>query len=80
MDCWVLKYGKFQLEIIEGRHYGFLSTRVKQFCLSRIREYLNMKEKVKILLLTANEVLRIVKDIDPDLCPQCGQGTLICIC
>ena len=61
------------------RHYGFLSTRVKQNCLSQIRFSLNMKEQEIKPKLTVKEVLRITKGIDPDLCPECGQGTLICI-
>ena len=61
------------------RHYGFLSTRVKQSCLSQIRLSLKMKEQGVKPKLTVKEVLRITKGIDPDLCPECGQGTLICI-
>lgn len=61
------------------RHYGFLSTRVKQNCLSQIRFSLNMKQQKIKPKLTVKEVLRITKGIDPDLCPECGQGTLICI-
>jgi hypothetical protein len=61
------------------RHYGFLSTRAKQNCLSQIRFSLKMKEQGIKPKLTVKEVLRITKGIDPDLCPECGQGTLICI-
>ncbi len=61
------------------RHYGFLSTRVKQYCLSQIRLSLKMKEQGIKPRFTVKEVLRITKGIDPDLCPECGQGTLICI-
>ena len=61
------------------RHYGFLSTRIKQHCLSQIRKCLNMKEKGEKPRLTVKDVLRITKGIDPDLCPECGQGTMICI-
>jgi len=61
------------------RHYGFLSTRVKQSCLSKIRLSLKMKEQGAKPKLTVKEVLRITKGIDADLCPECGQGTLICI-
>jgi hypothetical protein len=61
------------------RHYGFLSTRVKQNCLSQIRLSLNMKEQGAKPKLTVKEVLRITKGIDADLCLECGQGTLICI-
>ena len=61
------------------RHYGFLSTRVKRVCLVQIRECLNMKEKGEKPRLTVKDVLRITKGIDPDLCPECGQGTMICI-
>jgi len=38
-----------------------------------------MKEQGIKPKLTVKEVLRITKGIDPDLCPECGQGTLICI-
>ncbi len=61
------------------RHYGFLSTRVKQQCLSIIRKNLNMKEKGIKPRLTVKDVLRITQGIDPDLCPQCGEGTMVCI-
>jgi hypothetical protein len=61
------------------RHYGFLSTRAKQNCLSKIRFSLKMKEQGIKPKLTVKDVLRITKGIDPDLCPECGQGTLICI-
>jgi hypothetical protein len=61
------------------RHYGFLSTRVKQHCLSKIRKSLNMKEQGLKPRLTVKEVLYITKGIDPDLCPECKQGTMICI-
>jgi len=61
------------------RHYGFLSTRVKQQCLAQIRENLKMKEKGKMAKLSVKEVLRITKGMDPDLCPECKQGTMICI-
>lgn len=61
------------------RHYGFLSTRVKRPCLAQIRNCLNMKSKGKKPKLTVKDVLRITKGIDPDLCPECGEGILICI-
>lgn len=61
------------------RHYGFLATRVKKHCLSLIRKSLNMKEKGEKPKLSAKQVLRITKGIDPDLCPACGKGTMICI-
>jgi hypothetical protein len=61
------------------RHYGILSTRVKQDCLSKIRISLKMKEKGDKPRLTVKDVLRITKGIDPDLCPECGQGTMLCI-
>ena len=61
------------------RHYGFLSTRVKQQCLSQIRKSLNMKDKGKKPSLTVKDVLRITQGIDPDLCPQCKEGTMVCI-
>ena len=61
------------------RHYGFLSTRVKQQCLSLIRKNLNMKEKGIKPNFTVKDVLRITKGIDPDICPECGESTMICI-
>jgi hypothetical protein len=61
------------------RHYGFLATRVKQQCLPQIRESLNMKEKGKKPSLTVKDVLRITRGIDPDLCPQCKEGIMVCI-
>ncbi len=61
------------------RHYGFLSTRVKRHCLSKIRYSLKMKEQDKKPRYTVKDVLRITKDIDVDLCPECKQGTMICI-
>jgi hypothetical protein len=61
------------------RHYGFLATRVKQQCLSQIRASLNMKEQKLKPKLTVKDVLRITKGIDPDLCPECKQGIMICI-
>ena len=61
------------------RHSGFLSTRVKQHCLSKIRCSLKMKEQGKKPRYTVKDVLRITKDIDVDLCPECKQGTMICI-
>ena len=61
------------------RHYGFLSTRVKQHCLSKIRYSLKMKEQVKKPRYTVKDVLRITKNIDVDLCPECKQGAMICI-
>jgi len=61
------------------RHYGFLSTRVKRDCLAQIRECLKMKERGEKPRLTVKDVLRITKNIDVDLCPECKQGTMICI-
>lgn len=61
------------------RHYGILSTRVKQHCLSKIRYSLKMKDQGKKPRYTVKDVLRITKDIDVDLCPECKQGTMICI-
>jgi hypothetical protein len=61
------------------RHYGFLSTRVKQQCLPLIRLTLNMKEQEAKPKLTVKDVLRIIIGIDPDLCPECRQGIMICI-
>ena len=61
------------------RHYGFLSTRVKRECLAQIRKSLNMKENGKKPILSVKDALRITKGIDPDLCPECKQGTMVCI-
>jgi len=41
------------------RHYGFLSTRVKQQCVSQIKRCLNMKEPESKPKLTVKDVLRI---------------------
>lgn len=61
------------------RHYGFLATRVKHQCLAQIRKSLHMKEQGEKPRLTVKDVLRITKGIDPDLCSECGEGTMICI-
>jgi hypothetical protein len=61
------------------RHYGFLSTRVKQQYLSQIRLRLNMKKQGVKLKITIKDVLRITKGIDPDLCSECKEGTMVCI-
>ena len=61
------------------RHYGFLSTRIKQQRLAQIRVSLKMKEQGPKPKLTVKDVLSITKGIDPDLCPECKQGTMICI-
>jgi hypothetical protein len=61
------------------RHYGFLSTRVKQHYLPLIRKSLGMKDQEPKPKYMVKDVLRITKGIDPDLCPECGEGVLICI-
>ena len=61
------------------RHYGFLATRVKQVSLPLIRKSLGMKEQEPKPRYTIKDVLRITKGIDPDLCPECGEGVLMCI-
>jgi len=76
--------GRFLLHVLPRgyckiRHYGFLSTRVKRGCLAQIRKCLNMKYKGEKPKLSVKDVLRITKGIDPDLCPECGEGILVCI-
>lgn len=62
------------------RHYGILSTRVKKECLTQVRESLGMKDdKGEKPRFNVKDVLRITKGIDPDLCPECGKGKMICI-
>jgi len=61
------------------RHYGFLSTRIKQQCLAKISVNLKMKEQGSKPKLTVKDVLSITKSIDPDLCPECKQGIMVCI-
>ena len=61
------------------RHYGFLSTRIKQQRLAQIRVSLKMKEQGPKPKLTVKDVLSITKGIDPDLCPECKQGIMVCI-
>ena len=61
------------------RHYGFLSTRVKQQCLPLIRKSLGMVALQQKPNYTVKDVLRITKGRDPDLCPECKKGILICI-
>jgi len=61
------------------RHYGFLSTRVKQHYLPLIRKSLGMKKQEPKPKYIVKDVLRIKKGIDPDLCPECKEGVLICI-
>jgi len=38
-----------------------------------------MKQIGKKPGLSVKDVLRITKGIDPDLCPECGEGILVCI-
>lgn len=61
------------------RHYGFLSTRVKQHYMPLIRKSLGMKEQGPKPKYTVKDVLRITKGIDPDLCPECKEGIMVCI-
>jgi len=61
------------------RHYGFLSTRLKQHYMPLIRKSLGMEVLEPKPKYSVKDVLRITKGIDPDLCPECGEGVLICI-
>lgn len=61
------------------RHYGFLSTRVKQHYLPLIRKSLRMKDQEPKPKYTVKDVLQITRKIDPDLCPECKKGTMVSI-
>ena len=61
------------------RHYGFLSTRVKQHYLPLIRKSLGMKKQEPKPKYTVKDVLQISKGIDTDLCPECKEGIMVCI-
>jgi len=61
------------------RHYGFLSTRVKQHYLPLIRLSLGMKEQDPKPKYTVKDVLQITRGIDPDICQECKEGIMICI-
>ena len=61
------------------RHFGFLSTRVKQHYLPLIRKSLGMKDQGSKPKYTVKDVLRITKDIDSDLCSEYGEGVLVTI-
>jgi hypothetical protein len=76
--------GRFLMHVLPRgfckiRHYGFLSTRVKQHYLPLIRKSLGMKERDPKPKYTVKDVLRITKGIDPDLCPECKEGVMVCI-
>ena len=61
------------------RHYGFLATRVKQRYLPLIRKSLGMAIQGPKPKYTIKDVLRITKGVDPDLCPACKEGLMVCI-
>lgn len=61
------------------RHYGFLATRAKQIYLPKIRKSLGMIAQEPKPKYTIKDVLRITKGTNPDLCPVCKEGLLVCI-
>ena len=62
------------------RYFGFLAHANKKTCIPLLRQLINpYAEITRKLTETVQEMMVRLTGVDITLCPECGQGTMVCV-